>query len=214
MPPAVTLRRATVDDASMIHAWRSEASARRYQPLRQISLEAVRELLALRAGIPLSPHARGQVQWVIETAEGPAGWISITIADEDREHGIGSIGYTVGEAYRGRGYATAAVAAVLPIAFDPERLALERLEILAAVDNLASRRVAERNGFRLEGILRGLLVINGARVDHALYALLRSDWLAAQTATQEPQQIIARGVEIPGHAVSPAHSSDAPRRSL
>lgn len=186
--PTVTLRRATVEDAGIIHAWRSEASARRYQPLRQVPEEVVRDLLAFRAGIPLSPHARGQVQWVIETTEGPAGWISITIDDEDREHGIGSIGYTVGEAFRGRGYATAAVAAVLPIAFDPEQLALERLEILAAVDNLASRRVAERNGFRLEGILRGLLVINGTRVDHALYALLRSDWLAAQATAQDACQ--------------------------
>lgn len=198
----------------MIHALRSEASARRYQPLRQVSREAVRELLAFRARIPIAPHARGQIQWIIETPEGPVGWLTITIDDDDREHGIGSIGYTVGEAFRGRGYATAAVAAVLPIAFDPEQLALARLEILAAVDNLASRRVAERNGFRLEGILRGLLVINGARVDHALYALLRSDWLAAQSATQEPQQTIARGVEIPEHAVSPANSADAPRRSL
>lgn len=198
MPPAVTLRRATMDDASMIHAWRSEASARRYQPLRQVPLEVVRDLLAYRAGIPLSPHARGQVQWVIETAEGPAGWISITIDDEDREHGIGNIGYTVGEAFRGRGYATAAVAAVLPIAFDPEQLGLERLEILAAVDNLASRRVAERNGFHLEGILRGLLVINGARVDHALYALLRSDWLANQSTVQDAYQPGASTVESPG----------------
>jgi len=182
----------------MIHAWRSEASARRYQPLRQVPPEVVRDLLAYRAGIPLSPHARGQVQWIIETAEGPAGWISITIDDEDREHGIGNIGYTVGEAFRGRGYATAAVAAVLPIAFDPELLGLERLEILAAVDNLASRRVAERNGFRLEGILRGLLVINGTRVDHALYALLRSDWLSAQSAVQDAHRPGAGSIEIPG----------------
>lgn len=197
MSPAVTLRRATVDDARMIHAWRSEASARRYQPLRQVPQEVVRDLLAYRAGIPLSPHARGQVQWIIETAEGPAGWISITIDDEDREHGIGNIGYTVGEAFRGRGYATAAVAAVLPIAFDPKLLGLERLEILAAVDNLASRRVAERNGFRLEGILRGLLVINGTRIDHALYALLRTDWLAAQPATPGISQPGARTGERP-----------------
>jgi RimJ/RimL family protein N-acetyltransferase len=197
----------------MIHAWRSEASARRYQPLRQVSREAVRELLAYRARIPVAPHARGQIQWIIETPEGPVGWLTITIDDDDREHGIGSIGYTVGEAFRGRGYATAAVAAVVPIAFDPEQLALERLEILAAVDNLASRRVAEHNGFRLEGILRGLLVINGARVDHALYALLRSDWLATQSAAQEAARPVTGSVEIPGHVMSTADAAGAPRQS-
>ncbi len=197
----------------MIHALRSEASARRYQPLRQVSREAVRELLAFRARIPIAPHARGQIQWIIETPEGPVGWLTITIDDDDREHGIGSIGYTVGEAFRGRGYATAAVAAVLPIAFDPEQLALERLEILAAVDNLASRRVAEHNGFRLEGILRGLLVINGARVDHALYALLRSDWLATQSAEQDADQPVAGSVKVPGHVVPTADTAGAPRQS-
>ncbi|HEY8448029.1 MAG TPA: GNAT family protein [Thermomicrobiales bacterium] len=181
----VTLRRATIDDAERICAWRAEPSARRYQPLRQIPLEAVRDLIAFRARTPVGPDARGQLQWVIEAPEGPVGWLSVTIDDDDRDHGIGSIGYTVGEAYRGKGYATAAVAALLPIAFDPKRLNLERLEILAAVDNIASRRVAEQNGFQLEGILRGLFVINGERVDHALYALLRSDWLAAQGSSPE-----------------------------
>ncbi|MER3486629.1 MAG: hypothetical protein C4345_12345, partial [Chloroflexota bacterium] len=79
MALTVTLRRATVDDAGMIHAWRSEASARHYQPLRQISLEALRELVAFRSRVPIAPDAQGHIQWIIETPGGPAGWLTITI---------------------------------------------------------------------------------------------------------------------------------------
>ena len=69
------------------------------------------------------------------------------------------------------------VAQVIPVAFDPAGLALERLEAVAAVENVASRRVLEKNGFRFEGIARGYLIIAGARVDHARYGLLRSDMM-------------------------------------
>jgi RimJ/RimL family protein N-acetyltransferase len=53
---------------------------------------------------------------------------------------------------------------------------LERLQAVAAVENVASRKVLENAGFALEGIQRQLLIIHGERVDHAMYALLRTDW--------------------------------------
>lgn len=169
----VTLRRATPDDATILHAWRAEPSARRYQPLHQLPRPELRRQLAERAAIPLNAHAEGKLQWVIEAGATPVGWLSLTITS--REHGIGAVGYTIGERWRGRGYATAAVLAALPLAFSPTALALARLEAVAAIDNLASRRVLERAGFQFEGIARGYLVIGAHRVDHARYSLLRSD---------------------------------------
>ncbi|MBA3276111.1 MAG: GNAT family N-acetyltransferase [Chloroflexia bacterium] len=77
------------------------------------------------------------------------------------------------EAFRGRGLATGAVRQVVEIAFDPHGLALDRLEANAAVENIASRRVLVKAGFREEGIAGKLLIIDGVRVDHVRFGLVR-----------------------------------------
>ena len=81
----------------------------------------------------------------------------------------------VADEFQCRGVATAAVRLVSERSFEPELLALGRIEAVAAVDNVASRRVLEKAGFSFEGIRRGLLVISGQRVDHACYGLLKTD---------------------------------------
>ena len=172
--PTITLRRATSADAELIQEWRTEPSASRYQPLRRLTLAELRGALAERAARSLDARLDGEVQWVVEAGGEPVGWVTLTVTS--REHAVGAVGYTIGERYRGRGYATAAVRALLPLALSPTRADLWRLEAVAAVDNTASRRVLERAGFRFEGIARSYLVIGGERVDHARYALLRPEW--------------------------------------
>lgn len=172
----VTLRRATAADGPLVHTWRTEASTSLFQPTLPLSLFDVRTMLANRAAVPIGPDAHGTIQWLICSPDEPVGWITVTISPDDRRHAKGSIGYTIGERFRGQGYGTAGLHALLPIVFDAQQLALERAEAVAAVTNTASRRVLEQNGFHCEGVLRGLLVINGERVDHATYGLLRSDW--------------------------------------
>ena len=174
----VRLRRASADDTDLVLAWRTEPSAGRYQPLHRFSADALRERLAARAAAPLDPTCTSDLQWIVETNDGPVGWVTVELTS--REHGIGTLGYTIGERFRRRGYATAAVRAVLPLVFGPAALDLWRLEAGAAVDNVASRRVLERTGFTYEGIARALLVIDGVRVDHARYALLRPEWEEAR----------------------------------
>lgn len=174
--PTVSLRPVSIEDAEQIHAWRSEPSVSRYQPIRAIGLDEVRSLIASRLRSNPGPNADGDFQWVILADGVPAGWISLKIDPADRAHGNAAIGYAIGEAFRRRGIGRDAVGALLPLAFGRGNFDLERLEAIAAVDNVASRRVLERNGFQFEGIRRGLLVIHGERVDHALYGLLRADW--------------------------------------
>ena len=171
--PTIALRRATPADAELIQGWRTEPSASRYQPLRRLSLAELRGALAERAARSLDARLDGEVQWVVEAGGEPVGWVTLTVTS--REHGVGVVGYTIGERHRGRGYATAAVRAVLPLAFSPAGAGLWRLEAVAPVGNAASRRVLARAGFRYEGIARGYLVIGGRRVDHVRYALLRPE---------------------------------------
>jgi [ribosomal protein S5]-alanine N-acetyltransferase len=81
-----------------------------------------------------------------------------------------SLGYWVAEHVNGRGLATGAVRELLPIAFGD--LGLHRLEAGTLVDNLASQRVLEKNGFERIGLARGYLHIGGAWRDHVLFQLL------------------------------------------
>jgi ribosomal-protein-alanine N-acetyltransferase len=85
-------------------------------------------------------------------------------------HESANLGYWVAERLNGRGLATKAVGELLPIAFG--ELALHRLEAGTLVDNRASRRVLEKNGFEEIGIARGYLHIRGEWRDHMLFQLL------------------------------------------
>lgn len=88
--------------------------------------------------------------------------------------GAAEIGYWLAARARGRGYLNEAAEAVLDFAFGPMRL--QRVEWRAVTDNPASARVAQRLGFRYEGLLRlGLGGIGGSRRDGHIAGLLATD---------------------------------------
>lgn len=91
----------------------------------------------------------------------------------DGAAGVGDVGYWVKRDARGRGVATRAVRLLATWGFAARGLA--RIELLAATENGASRRVAERAGFTQEGILRARLPGSDGRLDAALYSLLPWD---------------------------------------
>ncbi len=76
---------------------------------------------------------------------------SFSVMGLDREPGFTEIGYWVAAEARGRGVATRAVR--LLAGWAREELGLTRIEILPHKDNMASRRVAEKAGFRDTGAL-------------------------------------------------------------
>ena len=78
-----------------------------------------------------------------------------------------NLGYWVAQDANDRGLATKAVAEVIELAFDD--LGLHRLEAGTQVDNIASRRVLEKNGFEPIGIARRYLLIAGEWRDHLLF---------------------------------------------
>ena len=83
----------------------------------------------------------------------------------------GHIGYWVARDARGRGVGTAALRRLCQYGF--EDLGLERLELMTDPDNAASQRVAEKVGFRREGVLRShLLHKDGRRRDSVMFSLL------------------------------------------
>jgi len=94
---------------------------------------------------------------------------SVGLMRGDRESGRAEVGYWVAAEHRRQGIASAAVELMAQRAFAD---GWYRLELHIDPDNLASRRVAEKAGFELEGILRGYEVIKERRMDVAMYARL------------------------------------------
>jgi ribosomal-protein-serine acetyltransferase len=93
-------------------------------------------------------------------------------------HAVGEIGYWLAESQQGRGIMTACCKFVVRYGF--HSLNLNRLEIAVATGNHKSRAIPERLGFRLEGILRSRENLYGTFVDHAMYAMLRSEHSATR----------------------------------
>ncbi|GIJ26984.1 hypothetical protein Vqi01_21460 [Micromonospora qiuiae] len=86
---------------------------------------------------------------------------------------LADVGFMTAPHARGRGYQPAALAALAAWGF--ATLGLARIEWRAHVGNVASRRVAEKAGFTMEGTARGALNHRGARIDAWVGALLAED---------------------------------------
>ncbi|AQQ51858.1 GNAT family N-acetyltransferase [Planococcus lenghuensis] len=82
------------------------------------------------------------------------------------------IGYWLDTRASGRGYVTEAVQRLTQLALDG--FCCKRVEIQCEVENTASRKVAEKAGFQLEGILRNdELSADGERItDTCIYAVV------------------------------------------
>ncbi|MFT6564308.1 MAG: ribosomal-protein-alanine N-acetyltransferase [Actinomycetes bacterium] len=91
------------------------------------------------------------------------------------------VGYWMDENHAGRGIVPTAVALGADYCFFT--LGLHRLEINLRPENIASRRVVEKLGFRYEGIRENFLHINGQWRDHLAFAV---------TAEDAPKGVLAR----------------------
>lgn len=108
------------------------------------------------------------------------GMVSLTV---DCARASGEIGYWVDRDAEGRGHVSSAVARLCALGF--EELQLDRIVIRAAVENVRSRSVAERAGFRLERLEPGALRLHGRAVDVAVYACSRTEWPGVEPSSAE-----------------------------
>lgn len=97
-----------------------------------------------------------------------------TIGLRFQQAGLGDVGYWLASERWGRGLATEAVGLLAGQAFLQEDLTA--LSAWVDVGNEASRRVLEKNGFRLERTVRGKAAKRGGRADQWGFVLTRSDW--------------------------------------
>ncbi len=90
----------------------------------------------------------------------------------NRKHNFANLGYWIRTSQEGKGIATAAVKLISRFGF--ETLGFTRLEIVVAVQNKASQRVAEKVGAVKEGIHRNRHVVRGKIYDSVMCSLIPS----------------------------------------
>jgi RimJ/RimL family protein N-acetyltransferase len=172
--PRLRLRTIEADDVPALYAVFSDPRVMRYwssAPLQELA-----EAAALQAEIVALMRADTLYQWGIERhdADGLIG--TVTLYRLDLAHRRSELGFALGSAQWGRGFATEAVGAVIAHAFDGR--GLHRLEADADPRNDASLHVLEKLGFRREGLARERYQLYGELQDSVLLGLLAPEWRA------------------------------------
>jgi RimJ/RimL family protein N-acetyltransferase len=109
---------------------------------------------------------------IVEARDGPL-LGSISLMRIAWEHARAEVGYWLAREARGRGHATRAVGLICSWGFTS--LAFERIDLLAATENLSSQSVAERAGFTREAVLRSYMRGAYERQDMVAFGLLRDE---------------------------------------
>ena len=135
-----------------------------------------------------NPYTETDADWWLGMVAGNDGkegvWRAIVVDDQivgsisvermaDEERNVGSIGYMILTPFWSQGIGTEAVRQICGIAF--RELALERIIGEVFPDNLASARVLEKNGFRLEETKAGAVVKGGKAMDVRVYCYKGTD---------------------------------------
>lgn len=170
----IRLRPYTVNDAQELYEAVRE-SIPEVQPWMSwchpdYSIEETRQWLAMRAEVSEKGEDYG---FRIADAESDRMLGGVGLGQINSLHRRGNLGYWIRTSTTRRGVATRATRLVARFGF--EELKLIRIEIVAAVSNLASQRVAEKAGAVREGVMRKALLVHGISHDAVLTSLIEED---------------------------------------
>jgi RimJ/RimL family protein N-acetyltransferase len=166
---SVGLAAVDVDDAELLHGWRSDPVAAHEFGLWPSSLTALRERVERDA----DDDCRDD--YLVLLPDGtPIGHIALT--GQDMVDGTAEVELMLDPRHRGHGHGTAALDALVDLAFG--ELPLYRLVAQTHTDNAPALAVLAGSGFVREGVSRAACLHRGRRHDIAVLSLLRPEWEA------------------------------------
>lgn len=167
------LRRFTDADLEPFVAYRGLPEVARYQSWDAFSMADGRKLIDAMRG--LEPGLPGSwFQFALEDRDSGVLVGDCAFRVDASESRLAEVGFTLHPDHRGRGYATEAVRALLDYAFSS--LSLHRVIGNCDARNLASARVMERAGMRLEARFVDDYWSKGEWTSSLIYAILQRDW--------------------------------------
>ena len=171
--PRLRLRPFEPADLMPLHGMLTDPNVTWFMPeLAMADLDATRAFLRRAMESCASPVSLHMILAVAERDGAAVGGVCLNFTDGLPGNAHWSLGYFIRAGRWGRGYATEAVGAALNWLF---RHGAYRVSASALAENLASRRVLEKNGFIQEGLLVRSRWHDGQWRDCAVYRLLREE---------------------------------------
>ena len=168
--PRLLLRPFLPQDAEALFQLRSDE--RVMAMIGRPRTSTLQDAIALIERTQADQEASKAVSWAVELADTPGLCGTIGLYRPSWEHHHVEVGYLLRPEQWGQGLMGEALRGVLELAF--ERYAFHRVEAITDPRNTASRRLLEKNGFVLEGLIKENYHWNGRFLDSAVYSRLRS----------------------------------------
>ncbi|MGW4230291.1 GNAT family N-acetyltransferase [Streptomyces sp. NPDC004980] len=166
---SVGLTAVDIDDAELLHGWRSDPVV-----TYEVGIWP-RSLTAMRERIERDSDNDDRDDFLVLLPDGtPVGHIALS--DQNIVNGTAQIELMLAPEARGLGHGTAAVDALVDLAFG--ELPLHRLTAETHTDNASALAVLAKAGFVHEGVSRSACLHRGRRHDLAVLSLLRPEWEA------------------------------------
>ncbi|HYZ01617.1 MAG TPA: GNAT family protein [Candidatus Binatia bacterium] len=168
----ITLREFEDGDVDAATAWISDPAVTRFMTWdpgdRARAAAWLRQVAADAEALP-------RTSWELAVVEVETGLVvgAGRLTVRDAQHRCGDIGYVLRRDRWGRGLGSEVARQLVERGF--ERVGLHRIEATCDVENVASARVLEKAGLRLEGRLRERFQVRGEWRDLLLYAALARD---------------------------------------
>lgn len=179
----LTIRPISTRDAAGLHECYGDPDAMRFWDSRPSH-----DVAETRRWIPRStPHF---AMWAVLTKEGKRFIGMVNFHRRHAGHRRLAIGYILSRKHWRRGYMHEALVPFIGHCF--HALGSHRIEAEIEPENAASRALAEKLGFRAEGILRDRLCVEGKFRTIVLYALLADEWSARHPAEKAPRAAKAK----------------------
>jgi len=161
----LVLRPPRAADAAAVLDLLNDPETIRWNPAAEVLDLASAEAWCVRAGLWAggSWETGDHATWHAVALQDDEFAANVSVFEVDDDHRTAKVGYRVTAGCRGRGLGTEALRAVTDWAF--ANLNLARIQLEHALGNTASCTVAERAGYRLEGVLRSAY-LDGAGVRH------------------------------------------------
>jgi RimJ/RimL family protein N-acetyltransferase len=158
----VSLRRWQEPDADAVYAACQDAEIQHWIPAIPRPYSRENALAFVRGEVDAGQH-----QFAVLEGDRVIGAIGMRVNSSRTGH----VGYWCTAAARGRGLTTRALRLITRFGLD--ELGLQRLELITDPDNGGSQRVAEKVGYRREGVLRSHIDHpDGRRRDSVMFSLL------------------------------------------